>query len=86
MKYKLEFQPNPDCIAIHITKRIVQNLCEYFDSPTDKVDVWEDNKIVGQKEPPIYIKRLFEVDGIVGIHLNQYSISLEKGSAFESIS
>ncbi len=83
MKYKLEFHPNPNCLSIHVTSRLVNNMCENFESPSDKIDVWNGNTIVGEKDPPVYVTRLFGVDGIKTVHIDQYEISLTKGSAFE---
>jgi hypothetical protein len=82
MKYKLEFCPNPDMIQLHIQKRLCTNI-ESFESPDDKIDVWKGNEIAGVKEPPRYIKRLWEVQGITGITIQHYELSLTKGSAFD---
>lgn len=83
MKYKLEFHPNPDCLSIHITKRLVKSGCQRFESSTDKIDIWDNNMVVGQKDPPAFVTRLFEVEGIKTVHIDQYEIDLEKGSVFE---
>lgn len=82
MKYKLEFCPNPDMIILHVQKRLCTRI-ETFDSPEDKIDVWKGQEIVGEKDPPAFVKRLWEVEGITGITIQHYDLSLQKGSAFD---
>lgn len=82
MKYKLEFHPNPDCVSIHLQKRLCTDI-EMFDSPEDKIIVWENDEIVGEKDPPDYIKRLWGVPGVAGITIQHYDLMLTKGAAFD---
>ena len=82
MKYKLEFCPNPDMIQLHLQKRLCTSI-ESFDTPDDKIDVWKGNEIVGEKDPPRFVQRLWEVPGITGITIKHYELSLMKGSAFD---
>jgi hypothetical protein len=83
MKYKLEYCPNPDVIQIHLQKRICSSMIENFESPEDKIDVWEGNVIVSKKDPPNFVKRLWEVSGIELISIEAYNLQIMKGSAFD---
>jgi len=69
-------------IILHIQKRLCNSI-ETFNSPEDKIDVWKGQQIVDEKDPPSYIKRLWEVQGITGITIQHYELSLTKGSAFD---
>lgn len=81
MKYKLQFCPNPEVIKFHFQKRLCFGTT-LFDSPKAKLKIWEGNDCIEQ-EPPTYIKRLWEVPGLVSISIQNYSIQLQKGEAFD---
>lgn len=84
MNHKIETFPNPDCICIHVQKRLTQKMCERFESPSSLIHVYsDDGAVAGTKEQPAYVKRLFSVNGIQTVHIDQFSINLTKGSAFD---
>jgi hypothetical protein len=82
MRYLLKkSSSDPDVLAIHFRKRFSPP-CQRFETPDDKVDIWLHNEVIGHEDPPVYIKRIWEVDGVVLIRVNHYSLQIEKGTAF----
>lgn len=53
-----------------------------FNSPEDKIERWKGDQMFDE-DPPSYVKRLWEVQGIAGISVDKYDIQLTKGSAFD---
>ena len=82
MKYLLKkSSSDPDVSEIHFRKRF-SPLCQRFEAPDEMVGIWLHNEIIGHEDPPPYIKRIWEVDGVVSIRIDHYSIQIEKGTAF----
>jgi hypothetical protein len=82
MRYRIEFHPNPDCVTIHVNKRLIRDRIQSFESPSDGVNVYEEGVFVRTDPPPAFVKYLFEIDGIEGITLRQFGVRLKKGSVF----
>lgn len=83
MRHKIEFHPNSDCVTIHLQKRLINKMIESFNSPDEKIRVYRDNVVIKKLDPPIFVKRLWEVDGIEHIYLHPYSVGITKGTAFD---
>jgi Scaffold protein Nfu/NifU N terminal len=72
MKCQFEFYPNPNRMCVHLSQRLSDDRAVTFWHKSHNVD-----------EQPSYVLKIFEIDGITEVTLQQYSISLEKGSVFE---
>jgi hypothetical protein len=74
MKYRLEYHPNRNFVAIHIDRRIVKHNSEIC---------FDEYEIEERDELPQLLKDLFHVDGITSITLYRYVVCLGKALMFE---
>jgi hypothetical protein len=78
MKFQLEFHPNPDCMTIHVRKRLTNKMIECWDDveSMDKEDKYH-------RPAPAYVKEIAQIDGVNGdISLHPYELSVIKGHLF----
>ncbi|MFQ5661843.1 MAG: NifU N-terminal domain-containing protein [Candidatus Paceibacteria bacterium] len=73
MLYQLEYCPNPDCLTVHVNKKLI---CEGIES--FKNADWDVEK------QSTFVRDIFNnVDGITEISVSCYEIFLIKGTIFE---
>ena len=72
MKVRIEMFPNPDCACMHLDQRV-----------TDSTIVTFMGKDWQLKKQPKFVKKLFLIDGVEDITLQQHSITIKKGKLFD---
>lgn len=72
MKLLVEFNPNPNSMTLRVDKRVTESMIEVFDSYGHNTSV-----------QPLYVKKIFNIDGIEKISFGQYDTSIYKGSIFD---
>lgn len=72
MLYQVEYHPNPNCMSIHVSKRLTDDCIELFDGKN-----WN------KKKQPRLVLELFDIEGIVSVSLHQYEMTIIKGRVFD---
>lgn len=67
MNIRIEFFPNPNCIGIHVNRRLCEQAKYHDDSKWIK---------------PEYVKNILAIEGIEGCSLDQHEMHLTKGTMF----
>ena len=77
MKYQLEYCPNPDCLKIHVDKRLTDKMIESWDTEEGGLCSFDD------RPTPAHILEMFAVDGVDKVSVNRYNFQISKGTVFE---
>lgn len=73
MLYQLEYHPNPNCLKVHVDKKLTDKGIESFEN----VD-WDVEK------QPAFVRDIFSnVEGVTRISVSCHEIFLMKGTVFE---
>lgn len=73
MKILVEFFPNPDSIALHVDKKVIDSMIVSFNAPD-----------CDKSKQPVYVQKLFnDFKDIGSVTLEPYEIHMQKGSVFE---
>jgi len=92
VKYKIDYT-HSNGFTIHLQKRLTKKSYQSLFRPSEKLKILEECNYSSEEDfydheietdpTPLYIKRIWCIDGIKSIYIDQYSIQIEKGSAFE---
>jgi hypothetical protein len=73
MLYQLEYHSNPNCLSIHVDKKLTDKMIEHFMSAD-----WHKDK------QPAIVRDIFNsVEGVEQVSLHRYEIGITKGVVFE---
>lgn len=73
MLYQLEYHPNPNCMTVHVDKKLTDDMIELFMSAD-----WDKDK------QPAIVRDIFNsVEGVKQVSLHRYEVGITKGTVFE---
>ena len=72
MKYQIEYHPNPNCVTVHVDKRVVVGKQGFFSC-----------RFASGEETPNLARHLLDVHGVEEVHLGKYDVQLTKGVVFK---
>lgn len=78
MRYRLEYHPNPNCLDIHLDQEVTnQRIVTYeIDSGEPK------DQMFTPKPTPEWVKNIFAVLGVEGVHLCPHAVGITKATMF----